>query len=211
MHAYRCRITAQFMSLCNYLETHLDQWSWIDPRFDYDFTKMIDDGTQYMRGGKIYQRPYGWKRISLKVIGKYEDDDWLGPQGIRKGSSNKEWPVSYHGTEENAGKSIADEGYKLSKCKRFNFGKGIYSSPSIAVAERYATEFYYGKDKFKVVMQNRVKDENLNIIPANQYHDSDEYWVQPNDKYIYGHMECASSTWGMCETVSNDSNTCVML
>ena len=84
--------------------------NWLDALFDYDFTHMVDDGTKCMHGGKVYQRPYGWKRIALNVIGKYENDDWLGPQGIRKGSSNKEWPVSYHGTEENSGKCIADEG-----------------------------------------------------------------------------------------------------
>ena len=182
----------------------------LHPGYDYDFTNMVDDGTQYIRGGKVYQRPYGWKRIALKVIGKFDDDDWLGQNGIRRESSSKEWPVSYHGTEEKFGKSIADEGYKLSKCKKFVHGKGIYSSPSIAVAEWYAKEFYYGKDRFKVVIQNRVKNENLNIIPANQCHDSDEYWVQPNDKFIRPYGICIKHL-GMCETVSNDSNTCVML
>ena len=170
----------------------------LHPSFDYDFTNMVDDGTQYMRGGKVYQRPYGWKRIALKVIGKYEDGDWLGPRGIRKGSSNKEWPVSYHGTEKRFGKSIADEGYDVSKCKNIVHGKGIHSSPSIAIAERYATEFYYGKDTLKVVMQNRVKDENLTIIPAIKCHESDEYWVQPNDKCMRPYGICIKHL-RMCE------------
>ena len=78
---------------------------------------VVDAGSKCVHGGKLYQRPYLWKKIALNVIGKFGDDDWLGVQGIRQSSSSKEWPVSYHGTEENSGKCIADEYYKLSKCK----------------------------------------------------------------------------------------------
>ena len=41
-----------------------------------------------MRGNEIYNRPRGWKRIALKVNGKYVDDDWLGSS-----NSEGEWPV----------------------------------------------------------------------------------------------------------------------
>ena len=163
----------------------------LDPRFDCDFFCVTDDGNQYERGGKIYQRPYGWNRIALKVIGKYDDDDWLGNKGMRQGSSDKEWPVSYHGTSENGGKSIADEGYDISKGSRFKYGKGIYSTPSIAVAERYAKTFQHQQEQYKVVLQNRVKeDENLNIIPANKCRDCGEYWVQSNETYTRPYGLC---------------------
>ena len=59
-------------------------------------------------------------------------------------------------------------------------------------------------------MQNRVKDENLKIIPAIKCGNSDEFWIQPNDKFIRPYGMCIKHL-GMCETVSNDSNTCVML
>ena len=52
-----------------------------DPLFDFDFSDMTDDGTAFMRGGYCYKRPYGWKRIALKVYGMYEDNIWLG-EGI---------------------------------------------------------------------------------------------------------------------------------
>ena len=107
--------------------------SLMDSKFDYDFTGKVDDGTKYYRGGHEYQRPYGWKRYAIKVLGRFESDKWLGEQGIRSRSSDGEWPVSYHGTGESATGSIAQDGYKLSKGKRFRYGKGIYSTPSITV------------------------------------------------------------------------------
>ena len=67
----------------------------LDPRFDYDFTDVKDDGKRYMRGGFGYNRPYGWNRIAVKVVGKYQNDDWLGPDGIRTDEARGEWPVSY--------------------------------------------------------------------------------------------------------------------
>lgn len=52
---------------------HIDD-SFVDPQFDYDFTRKVDDGTKFYRGGHEYHRPYGWKRYAIKVLGKYEDD-----------------------------------------------------------------------------------------------------------------------------------------
>lgn len=65
----------------------------LDPSFDFDFSDMTDDGEKYMRGGFEYQRPYGWNRVAIKVTGKYESDDWLGPNGIRTSEAPNEWPV----------------------------------------------------------------------------------------------------------------------
>ena len=76
--------------------------SLMDPKFDYDFTKQVDDGKKYYRGGYEYQRPYGWNRYAIKVLGRFENDKWLGERGLRFHSSEGEWPVSYHGTGESA-------------------------------------------------------------------------------------------------------------
>ena len=56
--------------------------SLMDPKFDYDFTKRADDGKKYYRGGYEYHRPYGWKRYAIKVMGRFENDNWLGEQGL---------------------------------------------------------------------------------------------------------------------------------
>src|SRR6266498_4104671 len=45
----------------------------LDPHYDYDFTNMKSSGNTYMRGNYKYNRPYGWKRIALKVLDKFPD------------------------------------------------------------------------------------------------------------------------------------------
>jgi hypothetical protein len=74
------------------------------PEYDYDFTNVRDgnSSTDY-RGDFEYKRPCGWRRFTIKVKGRSEygsDDTWLGPNGICTASAPKEWPVCYHGTEQ---------------------------------------------------------------------------------------------------------------
>ena len=91
--------------------------SLLDSKFDYDFTRRVDDGKKYYRGGYEYRQPYGWKHYAIKVLGRYENDLWLEEQGQGFESSKGKWPVSYHGTGESATGSIAQDGYLLSKGK----------------------------------------------------------------------------------------------
>jgi len=51
--------------------------------------------------------------------------------------------VSYHGTDENAMDNIAEEGFQEKFGKRFAYGKGIYSTPDVSVAECYAKTFIH--------------------------------------------------------------------
>ncbi len=165
-----------------------------DKQYTYDFTNISDDGVTFYRGGKIYNRPCGWKRYGFDLKGKYQDDIWLNGKNPRAdiySSAEDEWPVSYHGTSLHNGLSIADEGYMLSKCKRFLHGEGIYTSPDINVAIRYAsTENSSLADgrKYKVILQNRVNPENMKIV-SNAETGAGEYWVSPNqeDVRLYGY------------------------
>lgn len=150
--------------------------SLLDQEYDYDFTDVRDDGTEYFRGEQRYYRPYGWKRLALRVRDKFSDHEWLGEGGHRVHSSKGEWPVSYHGTGENAGRSIAQHGYDLSKGHRFAYGKGIYSTPSILVAEKYAKEFQHEGETYLLVFQNRVKMEDMEVIGSSTT-GVGEYWV----------------------------------
>ena len=84
----------------------------LDPAFDHGFNSVEDDGRRYMRGGFQYKRPYGWKKIAIKVLGKYGDDTWLGRDRIRTEEAPGEWPVSYHGTNMKGTQLILKEGYK---------------------------------------------------------------------------------------------------
>jgi len=77
---------------------------------------------------------YGWKRIAIKVVGRYGNDDWLGANGLRTKESSGEWHVAYHGTNMSSAKLILKEGYKPGL--RALFGKGIYTSPSLEMVEK---------------------------------------------------------------------------
>lgn len=161
----------------------------LDPPFDYDFTMQKDDGTKFTRGGHTYYRPYGWRRYALKVLGKYDSDAWLGQKGYRVDSSPGEWPVSYHGTAIGNTGNIAQEGYDLSKGKRFLYGRGVYSTPSIKVAAKYASRFQHKGKNYRVVFQNRVSPNNLKIVRADDT-GGGEYWIQPEQDAVRPYGIC---------------------
>ncbi|KAM9985302.1 hypothetical protein ACTFIZ_008828 [Dictyostelium cf. discoideum] len=158
---------------------------YFSPSFNYDFTNIIDV-KQFFRGSEIYVRPCGWMRYALNVSGLLdkEGDKWLGCINV-----DGEWPVSYHGTGQHQSKSIAEKGYDLSKGKRFLFGHGIYSTPSIQCAEKYAKSFEHKGSTYLVVFQNRVNPKTLIKIPKSQTNVED-YWISPKDTDIRPYSIC---------------------
>ena len=149
-----------------------------DFNYDFDFSQMKDDGKTYMRGGFEYKRPYGWKRFGLKVRGKYENDIWLGPDGIRTEEAPGEWPVSYHGTNVSNARKIVETGFKPGP--RAKYGKGIYTSPSLEMVERFhAQEFTHKGKTYKIVLQNRVNPDRLKVIRASETLAGADYWLFP--------------------------------
>lgn len=138
------------------------------PEWDYDFTN-VKDTKSFARGGQPYIRPCGWKRVALNVVNKYADKKWLGSAGQRFDSDPDEWQVSYHGTNAPSAESIAADNFKLSKCKRFKFGKGIYSTPDPNIAEAYSPTFTTGGKKYKVLLQNRVNTAASEIVKDMNY------------------------------------------
>ncbi|CAG8637939.1 12641_t:CDS:1 [Funneliformis mosseae] len=161
----------------------------LDPPFDFDFTEIRDKGKTYMRGGIEYKRPYGWKRIALKVLNKYGDNVWLGMRSKRGGTDSvqNEWPVSYHGTSRHNNNTIAEDGFNYGRNRNFNFSHGIYSIPDVNVAIKYATKFVHNGQNYAVLFQNRVNPNTLQRITA-QETGSGEYWISPNggDVRSYG-------------------------
>jgi len=157
----------------------------LDPKYNFDFTNLSDGGKKFKRGDKVYKRPYGWNRIAFKVKNRYGDTKWLGGinGGIREDSIAGEWPVSYHGTNMNAAKLIAAEGFKLCKGKRFKFGHGIYSTPDYEVAEKYGKTFEFEGQKYKVIIQNRVNMMDTDTVePSNR--PGWEYFVTSKEENI---------------------------
>ena len=152
----------------------------LDPAFNFDFTSQRDDGRVYIRGGEVYKRPYGWYRFAMKVYNKYGDNTWLGGGGIRTESTAGEWPVSYHGTTREGAEGIAKEGYDINRGKFFAFGKGIYSTPDLGIAEGcYARPFINNGKYYKIVFQNRVNPANLRKVNNNQYWIVDDSDIRP--------------------------------
>ncbi|CAG8589361.1 6440_t:CDS:1 [Paraglomus occultum] len=167
----------------------------LDPKYNYDFTHVKDVGETYMRGKVQYQRPCGWQRFALKVSGKYDngDDSWLG-------TGDDAWPVSYHGTAKYNAKSISEEGYLLSKGKRFAFGRGIYSTPDVCVAELYAKEFEFSGKTYVIVIQNRVNPKNLVKIEATKTRVG-EYWISKDGQDVRPYGICIKEKFnnnGVC-------------
>ncbi|XP_075867647.1 uncharacterized protein LOC142877141 [Nelusetta ayraudi] len=153
----------------------IDDKDFFDPNFDYDFTFFSgSDGCS--RGDEHYERPKGWYRIALKVKGKYPNGDaWLGPNGWRSHSAPGEWPVSYHGTSLDGSRGIIRSHYKAGN--RAMYGRGIYSTPDIHIAEsdQYAKIFTSestGKS-YKVILQNRINPAKRSICSRS------DYWLIP--------------------------------
>ncbi|XP_078123625.1 uncharacterized protein LOC144528717 [Sander vitreus] len=161
-------------------EFFIDEKDFFDPEYDYDFTD-LSDSSQCMRGDELYERPKGWYRMALKVKGKYPDGNtWLGKKGWRSHSVPGEWPVSYHGTSLEGAKGIIRSHYTAGD--RAMYGRGIYSTPDIHVADRedYAKTFTSkttGKS-YKVILQNRINPEKRVICQRS------DYWLIPVDKEV---------------------------
>lgn len=148
-----------------------------DPKFDFDFTNMSESKSdECKRGDEPYKRPYGWMRFALKVRDKYPDGNaWLGTDGWRSRSVPGEWPVSYHRTGLEGAQGIIQTHFKAGD--RQAYGRGIYSSPDITVAEEYAKSKKFTSQKngktYKVIMQNRVNPKNRKIIEGKNF------WLVP--------------------------------
>ncbi|CAG8751125.1 10290_t:CDS:2, partial [Gigaspora rosea] len=147
------------------------------------FVKMLDGKSITIECGRndTIEKPCGWKRFALKVSGKYDNGNnrWLGTDA-------NAWPVSYHGTNKNNSKSIAEEGFLLSKGKRFAYGHGIYS---ISVAKLYASQFTFEGNNFLVVLQNRVNFKDLQKIPKYTTKIG-EYWISKKDEDVRPYGIC---------------------
>ncbi|XP_070686093.1 uncharacterized protein [Pempheris klunzingeri] len=148
----------------------VDEDDLFDPRFDYDFSNLKDTEVYY-RGGEVYERPCGWYRFAIKVLNKYDENAWLGTRYRSTESVPGEWPVSFHGTSDNGAQGIISDHYKPGPGQVY--GRGIYSTPFISEADKYAKTFKSpttGK-KYKVVLQNRINPQ------YREKHNYDKYYL----------------------------------
>ena len=144
------------------------------------------------RGGKIYEAPFHWIGIGLRVLDKYENNKWIGMC-----NGPEEWCVAYHGVGDRQDSDIVKNtvgliykgGFKAGKRQnhhncpdQFHPGKkvgdGVYCTPKIETAERYAGISIIDGQKYKTVLMVRVKPEALRHCDVCK--DSKEpniYWV----------------------------------
>ncbi len=161
--------TDSLRCFCDELFVDID--TFLDPKFDFDYTGLKDDST-CKRGNEPYTRPCGWKRIAIKVLDKYPDGNaWLGTDGWRSYSVDCEWPVSYHGTSMNSAKAIVESHYVPGSGQVY--GRGIYSTYDIKEATAYSHKVKCketGKS-YDVLLQNRI-NPNMRKVCARK-----EYWL----------------------------------
>lgn len=134
-----------------------------------------------------YNPPYGWIGIGLKVIGKYEDDNWL--------CRSNEWAIAYHGVGRlcsfNQIKKIlyniivngglipgSSQRYINEKDKRHEgriIGSGIYLTKDINIAEEYSGIIPFNSKKYKIVLMAKVLIDKIRE-PENY-----NYWILNNE------------------------------
>ena len=145
-------------------------------------------GVDEERGNKPYNPPLGWTGIGLNVLDKYDNGDntWIGMSNIEG-----EWCVAYHGVgcgqnSESVKKvtgliigntfkkgfgqlhSLCDDQYHPGQ----KVGEGVYCTPNIETAERYAGISKINNDSYKTVLMVRVKPKAIRGCL-----DSGDYWV----------------------------------
>ena len=146
--------------------------------FDYNYCKDKNEWktTNLKRGGRRYYPPYGWIGIGLKVNDKYKNNIWIG-----KENKEGEWAVAYHGVgkgnifkkvikilnynlKEGPGQLYKDQlNVEKSKDKFTHCGEGVYFSPNIEEAEKYAEKTSLGSFsfQFQFVFMTRVNPEKI--------------------------------------------------
>ncbi|XP_038561980.1 uncharacterized protein LOC119893722 [Micropterus salmoides] len=129
------------------------------------FQRSLDDGTV----------PQLWK--DSKVLDKYGENTWLGNRRRSTESVPGEWPVSYHGTSKEGAEGIIEGFYKPGSGDVY--GRGIYSTPNITEARKYAKKFTSKNDgkRYKVVLQNRI-----NPAYRKKHRKNRDYWLVPISK-----------------------------
>ena len=121
--------------------------------------------------------------VALNVVGKYENDTWLGANGIRTHSTRGEWAVAYHGTRHSRNHAVIGkifrEGFKAGNGDVH--GRGIYTSPSLTmVAEVYANKYTHKDGKtYQYAFQTRVNPDELTVIKNG--HGNSNFWLLPDD------------------------------
>jgi hypothetical protein len=120
------------------------------PKWNRDFR--IDKNVIHeWRGGFPYDAPAGFMRYGLMVSGRFDNgnDRWLEMWNLPG-----EWAVAYHGTKADLVNSITQS--PLRPGPNNVYGRGVYCSPNVEEAARYAPSFTIDGRTYKYVFMCRV-------------------------------------------------------
>ena len=137
----------------------------------------------FIRGGEQYDPPYEWHAYGLKVLNNYDNrnNDWLACN-----NNPNEWAVAYHGVGGKRGKfgtvfenvvSIAKNNLSPGLRQRYEekknirqitrnqgylkCGRGVYLTPIIEEAEKWADKEYFMNKTFKLIMMCRINPKKI--------------------------------------------------
>ena len=134
------------------------------------------------RRNEIYYPPYGWIGIGLKVLGKFDNDDWLNDK-----DESSQWANAYHPVSSlDSIPKIIDEGLKPGNSqdkenendKRHQLekvGRGVYLYQDIKTAEEKAIIIPFNNKRYKFVFMARVLIEEI------REPESVNYWILNKD------------------------------
>jgi hypothetical protein len=165
--------------------------------WNYDYRELndVNSGKTYYRGAYVYRRPCGWYRFALAVLGKYDNNEWLGPKGDRTQTTNSEWPAAYSGTLLRTSNDVTAQHFDAAD-KRTPFAHldGVFTACDVQYAAAYSTTFTHANKTYEIVLQSRVRPNAIRVAygkltDANgrTLHEGDEFFVQASaDLRPYG-------------------------
>ena len=147
--------------------------------FEREFNRDVNDWDKInlKKGGEKYTPPLGWKGFALKVLNKFDNGDnlWIGNEG-----KDGEWAIAYHGIgkgnvfqklmnivllnlKEGQCQLYAGLINRRDKINKTYIGRGVYLSPFIEEAEKYAEKIKLGERKsyFQFIIMCRVKPDKI--------------------------------------------------
>lgn len=138
-----------------------------------------------------YYPPYEWIGIGVKVLGKYENDEW-----ILDDSKDSKWAIAYHGVggglpirqvKDKLEKKIKEglkQGNSQTKCHSEDIrhpekkiGTGVYLTPNINIVENYSGIISINKERYKVALMVKARIDKIRESK------DVNFWIL-NSKYI---------------------------
>ena len=140
------------------------------------------------RGGFNYLPPMDWTGFGLKVLDRYDNNDWLGNNG-----NENEWAVVYHGfSDDKILKYFFRTGFAMSVRQIYwndedsnhlgnKVGKGIYFSPDPNIMEQYSGNIKNKNGLILIVgLMVRVDPKKIRIPKSrNDFWILDQNYVRP--------------------------------